>query len=271
MLFLFMLIVSCRKDNKVEYINNYLHLSHTRTDANPDMDSIVETIDYSKFDMLWLGGDLASVTSIDDGTMIYVDSIFDLGNSNTLWSLGNHDYGDMNRIETFTNRPPFYAAHKDGITFIVLDTQESASSIIGLQKDLFESVVDTIEESSHLVLLHHKLIWMYGNADLEPQADTISNGILGDCSYCINPNNFYPDIYPKLLDIKQKGIDVICIAGDIGKKESEFEYLTPEGIYFLASGVKAGELDNKALLFTHDVTNKSLYWEYKLTSDLDAQ
>jgi len=88
-------------------IKKYIHISHTRTAANPNMDSLVEHIEYKKFDMVWLGGDMANLTSQDDETMYHIDSILDLSNLNTLWSLGNHDYSDLDRIQSFTNRPPF--------------------------------------------------------------------------------------------------------------------------------------------------------------------
>jgi len=272
-LLLMVFLGSCTKDEVIEpppvpQIKNYIHIAHTRTNSNPLMDSIIESINYGKFDMLWLGGDLANLTSKDDYTMQHVDSVFHLGNRNTLWSLGNHDYSDLTRIRKFTNRPLYYSFYKDGITFIVLDTQDSLSNIIGAQKKIFESVVDTIQKSSHLIILHHKLIWMYGNTFLEPQISSVSNGELGSCFYCINPNNFYTDIYPKLLEVKQKGIEVICIAGDIGFKVKDFEYTTSDGIYFLASGIYSGTKSNKALLFHHDITNKKLTWEYKLIKNL---
>jgi hypothetical protein len=233
------------------------------------MDSLVENIDFTKFDMLWLGGDLATLTSQDDSTMQHIDSIFDLDNPNTLWSLGNHDYTDLERIQHYTNRPPFYSSYKNGITFIVIDTQDSLSNIIGEQKVFFDNIVDTIQKSSFLIILHHKLIWMYKNTDLEPQISSISNAGLGTCFYCINPNNFYLDIYPNLLKVKERGIEVLCVGGDIGFKRKEFEYTTPEGINFLASGIHFGKNDNKSLIFHHDVINKQLTWEYTLITDLE--
>lgn len=270
-LFTFFLF-SCKKEDviviPVSESKSYLHLSHTRTNSNPSMDSVVEKVDFRKFDMLWLGGDLAHLTSADDATMTHVDSIFDIGNINTLWALGNHDYTDLNRVEEYTNRPPYYSMNQDGITFIILDTQDSLSNIIGAQKDFLLGVLDTIQESTHLVILHHKLIWMYGNAYLEPQISSISNGGLGSCFYCINPNNFNSEIYPKLVEIKQRGIEVLCIGGDIGFKVTEFEYQTSEGIYFLASGITNNEKNNKALLFQHDLTTNSLTWSFKLLTEL---
>lgn len=276
LVFVFMLFSSfssCEKEEIIKPINtsstrNYLFISHTRTDSNPKMDSIIEKVDYKKFDMLWLGGDLANLTSLDDFTMSHIDSIFDIGNENTLWALGNHDYSDLKRVQAFTFRQSFYSFFKNGITFIVFDTQDNFSSILGQQKELFDSVLDTIQLSSHLVILHHKLLWMYNNPSLYPQISSVSNGEFGECFYCLNENNFYTDIYPKLLEVSKKGIQVICIGGDIGIKVKEFEFTTPEGIHFLASGISAGAIDNKGLVFFHDITNKKITWEFRLIYDL---
>lgn len=249
-------------------IKKYLHLSHTRTNSNPKMDSLVERIDFNKFDMLWLGGDLAHLTSADDNTMTHIDSIFNVGEKKTLWALGNHDYTNLNRIKQFTNRLPYYSINENNITLVVLDTQDSLSNIVGVQKEFLFRVLDTIKESTHLFILHHKLIWMYNNSQLEHQTSSISNARIGGCFYCINPNNFNSEIYPKLVEIRKKGVKVFCIAGDIGFKAKEFEYLTPEGIYFLASGISSNKKNNKALLFSHDVINDSLTWKFELITDL---
>lgn len=272
LIILLMAVVSCEKVNSItpteEKVFSYLHISHTRTDANPNMVSNIEEINYEKFDMLLLGGDLATLTSINDETISHVDSVFNLGSPNTLWALGNHDYSNLDRVNKFTKRQAFYSIHKNGLTFIVLDTQDSLTNIVGLQRELFNSIVDTINESSHLILLHHKLFWMFGNQYLQPQIENVSNAPLGDCFYCINPNNFYSEIYPKLVEVKERGIEVICIGGDIGFKDKEFEYITDEGIYFLASGCKWTDSDNKALLLKHDLEKNKLQWEFKLLSEL---
>jgi hypothetical protein len=246
----------------------YLHIAHTRTAANPSMDPLVENIDYSYYDMLWLGGDMAVSSSLDDMTMDHLDSILDVGNENTLWALGNHDYADLERISAYTHRPAYYAYYRDKLTFLVLDTQDSLSNIIDEQLELFTSVTDTLHTTTHLIILTHKLIWMYGDSYLQNYINSIPNGGFGDCFYCINPNNFYTDLYPKLLELEANGIEVICVAGDIGFRTNEFEYTTPEGVQFLASGIDAGKSYNQALLFKHDVVNDSLSWAFTLLSDL---
>jgi len=247
---------------------SYLHISHTRTNTNPTMLDEVENIDFSKFDMLWLGGDLANLTSLDNESMEYTNSYFDFSSPNTLWALGNHDYTNLELIEEYTERPAFYAYHSDGITFIVLDTQDSLSNIVGQQLDLFNNVMDTLETSSHVVLLSHKLFWMYNNPDLQNQIDSVSNGKYGTCFHCVNPNNFYEDIYPRLIAAKKGGIEVICIAGDVGNKSNGFSYQSDEGIIFLASGVSTLQEFNFALLFKHNIQERELTWEFKILSEL---
>ena len=248
--------------------HTYLHIAHTRTDINPTIDSIVEKVNFDKYNMLWLGGDLSKSSSIDDMSMAYIDSIFNVKNETTLWALGNHDYSSLNRIEAYTNRPPYYSYHKNGLTIVVIDTQDSLSNIIGEQERLVKTVLDTLEKSSHLILLHHKLIWMYGNEKLEPKANSISNGGLGSCFHCINPNNFYSDIYPTLVKVREKGIGVICVAGDIVFKSNKFEYETPEGIHFLASGIDSKKKNNQALIFHHDLSTGNLNWSFESIESL---
>ena len=55
-------------------------------------------IDFNRFDMLWLGGDLAPSTSSSNMTMEMINNIYNIEDRNTLWSLGNHDYTDIERI-----------------------------------------------------------------------------------------------------------------------------------------------------------------------------
>jgi len=142
------------------------------------------------------------------------------------------------------------------------------SNIIDEPLELFNSVTDTLQTKTHLVILHHKLIWMYGDSYLQTYINSIPNGGFGDCFYCINPNNFYVDLYPKLLELEAKGIEVICVAEDIGFRTNEFVYTTPEGVQYLASGIDAGKSYNQALVFRHDVVNDSLSWTFNLLSGL---
>ena len=266
---LFLTLQSCRKDNVIpDNIKTYLHIGHPRLDINPGMDSVIEAIDYLGYDMLLLGGDLAYLTSLDEPTMNHIDSIFDLGSLNTLWALGNHDYSNVELVSEYTGREPYYAYYQNGITFLVLDTQDSVSQVIGDQLNFVKSVLDTLSHSHHLVLLHHQLIWLSGDAALESVANSVSNGPLGTCSYCIHDNNFYTDVYPKLVGIRQNGTTVICIGGDIGSKAKLFEHYTEDNIVFLGSGIKAETEGNLGLVFSHNLTSGALTWEFQPVESL---
>lgn len=179
------MIWSCQKNElpPVEY--EYLHLAHTRSWTNPYMDSYSEELDYAVYDMIWLGGDMAHLSSADDATMDYLDGFFDFDQPSTLWALGNHDHSDLNRVENYTGRKAYYHHYQHGINFLVLDTQDSFSNIVGEQLELVNNVLDTIEEGTHLVILHHKLIWLYGHPEFEPKINQISNGPYGECPYCL--------------------------------------------------------------------------------------
>jgi len=259
---------SCKKAGLAEEATidpigeKYLHIAHTRNKVHPFVVSEIENIDYSKYSLLMLGGDLTEGRSSDDETMQYLDDIFDLGNETTLWTLGNHDYHHTDRIHQFTNRPNYYSYYKNNICFIVLDTQDSLCHISGSQKEFFNNVIDTIQSSSYLMVLHHKLVWMLGNSDLESAIPYVSNGQVCNGPYCLFPNNFYQDIYPKLLEVQSKGIQTFCIGGDIGIRAKQFEYTTESGIVFLASGIYYKYEGNKGLVFYHDTLNQTICYKF---------
>ena len=259
---------TAKKEPIVSPNTKILHLSHTRSDEAGKVSEKLAAIDFFSFDVLCLGGDLDLDTSADSATLQVWDDLFHLGEPSTLWALGNHDVSHRPLIGQFTGRPAFYAWTERSVTFLVLDTQADASQIIGDQLAFLQTVTDTISESKQLIVLTHKLIWMYGNSDLEDQIDQVANGELGSCDYCTNPNNFYADVYPRLLEVRNRGIGVYCIAGDIGFRTSSFEYLTPDGIHFLASGIDVNKEDNLVLLLELDDSAGLLDWQFKPLQDL---
>jgi len=249
---------------------SYLHISHSRTQANPKMDSIAELVNYCNFDMLLLGGDLAWETSMDQLTLDHVDSVYSLSDPNTLWTFGNHDIDDVPAALNRTERNSYYAYYKNGITFLVLNTQDDFSNISGGQLTLLQEVADTISSSSHLIILHHKLIWLNDNGVLQAGVDTISNGPMGatSCTYCLHENNFYSVVYPILKEVSNKGTEVICLGGDLGFHQKTYDHLTDDNILFIASGIKSSQENNIGIVFTHNMNEKELTWEYKELSEL---
>lgn len=245
-----------------------IHLAHSRISKDTAFHKSMMNINFQPYELKLLGGDLSSYTSKDRLTMDSLDKVLDFGNPNTLWSLGNHDYDDLDLVQEYTERPPFYTYNSHNITFLVLDTQDSSSNFVGAQLEMIRNVIDTISESTHLILLHHKLVWLYQNPDLNNYLESISNGRMGELFYFINPNNFYTKIYPLLLEVEKRGIDVFCIAGDIGNFAKSFYYQTPEGIDFLASGLDGENPDNKVLILKYDSKTASLNFDFVLLKDL---
>ncbi len=271
-LFALLFFFACETENPLPApepkVNTFLALGHTRTNDNSTIDQEVAQMDFDDYDLLLLPGDIAWSASRDTSILHKLDTVFGIRKESTLWGLGNHDYSNPDLVEAFTGRSSFYHYAFNKISFVVLDTEDSLSSFTQPQHDLLESVIDTLSETTHLILLHHKLNWMYGHPDLEHQINDITNGGSGDCSWCTNPNNFYEKTYPLLLKAKDKGVEVICLAGDIGKFSKSFEFLTSEGIYLIATGIEYDQSGNQALLFTYLPEFDDLHWQFKLLSEL---
>ncbi|MDX2360013.1 MAG: metallophosphoesterase [Crocinitomicaceae bacterium] len=249
-------------DEELE-VKEYICISRTRTDSSLVLPQEVINNDLLQYDLLMLGGDLALLSSEDTTTLSLLDAQFDLGAPTTLWAMGNHDYTDVPLASSYTKRPTFYTFYQDGISFMVLDTQMDSCSILGEQKQMFDNVIDTISASSHLVILHHKMIWMVDDPVLHNQIDSISNGPMGNWIFCLHPNNYLQEIYPDLVKLEQKDIDVVCIAGDIGLHVNEFEYVTPQGVTYLATGMEYSSDENKILKLTHTPDTRELTWRFE--------
>lgn len=102
----------------------------------------------------------------------------------------------------------------------------------------------------------------------EALVDSVCNGGLGSCFYCNNPNNFVADVYPRLINLRNNGIGVLCIGGDIGLKVQKYEHTTPEGIRYVATGLCSGCAVNYGLQFRWIRANESLAYKYVLLSEL---
>ena len=248
-------IISCEKntvsDNQDELINTndtsssikqYFYVGHAYKSRTRVDDRLVN-FDFSKYDQIWLGGDMCSATTEFQSTVQHLDDVFNLSSPNTHWSLGNHDSrnGNINWITEATGRPTFYATYFDGITLLVLNTNFTPWGIydtvqVNQQYNLIQQVCDTINESSHLIVLTHNVVW--GNIDGLTNVMDYANTNLSSLLFSINPNLTYIDgVYPLLVEVKRRGIEVIHISGDLGQKNSHYTYLTDNCIQFIGSGI----------------------------------
>lgn len=258
-------IISCRKVD-ANITASYIYLSHTRTASNDSIYKALYSVDFAKYDMTLLGGDLAMNSFATNMVISHLDGIFDLKNPNTLWSVGNHDKTSAKYFHTLTGKSKYHLYQRDDITFITLDSQDSLSSIVGSQKDFLFTALDTISTSS-VVLMSHKLIFMNDHPILDSKIHKVCNANKGDCYHCHNPNNFQDEVYPKLLELRNKGVQVIWVGGDLGYKKTSFEFIDEEGVVFLGNGLWYKNEDNKALVFSKK-PNEPLTYQFKPVGDL---
>jgi predicted phosphodiesterase len=259
---------------------HFLFLGHTyHWYSNNKIDKRVQNLNLKTYDVLLLGGDLCSESSRSDTSLQHINAIFDVSNPDVLWAVGNHDLenGSLAKIEKLTGRKSFYAYYRNGITFLVLNTNidktEKSSAWKNKeyrnQRNLIHAVCDSIQKSSHLIVIGHNILWK----DMDSREGKIVNlskpsALSGDSS-----KPFVHEIYPLLKQVKKKGVEVVWLAGDIGKWTKSYSFRTDDGIQFLASGINNSMLAlhperypnphrDKLLLITHSIKNRSLKWEF---------
>ena len=280
-LFILVFITACNKDDDIimpepcNTVCDYLYLGHIYEEQNR-IDLRVENAGLSKYSQIWLGGDVCSETTKEEATLDYLDSLFDLSSKNTHWSVGNHDTrnGNLNWITSHTGRDLYYSEYKDGLTFLVLNTTYSDPDDclkMEVQLELIRSVCDTISNSSHLIVLMHNVVWGFveGVADPATFANANASWIPFDC---LPPWRFESEVYPGLVKVQERGIPVICIAGDMGQTVSTYEHTSNDGVVFLGSGITSeiayheqwptfGKRDS-VMVLTHDIIGRELNWEF---------
>jgi hypothetical protein len=240
------------------------------------VDFRVEALDLSEFSGVWLGGDVCSEAMLNYTTVQYIDTLFDLGNPNTHWALGNHDArnGNWEWYEEFTGRETYYSYASHGITRIIMNSNLLPTNCEMLEEQfkIITKVCDTISESSDLVLLMHHGLWrdipnlpspgVYGQSDLRYWN-----------ANCDSVNTQFVDvIYPKLIEVKQRGVHVTCVMGDMGVSYKKFDMFSTDSIRFMGCGLYYNEPDDNILIIEKSNTNSPLRFTFhNLDSLLNTQ
>ncbi|HFA51317.1 MAG TPA: hypothetical protein ENJ95_20070 [Bacteroidetes bacterium] len=245
------------------------------------VDFRLEALDYSIYDRVWLGGDVTSEALSERSIIEYLDSLFDLSDPGNHWTLGNHCHrnGNLEWYEEVTGRRPYHAHYQDGITTVVMNTNLNPSNCEDLDRQfhMVANVCDSIQASSHLILLMHHHIWK-DVPGLPPPSFFGNGGLEHWNTNCYDADNYFSNtIYPKLLEVKARGIEVLCIMGDAGWNKGGAA-LSDDGINFLSSGINntfflpdtvafQNAPKDKVLIFEHIPDERLLRWEYQ---DLDS-
>ena len=242
---------------------NFIFVPHPRSEdqVNQSIYQGIAKIDFTKYDMIMLGGDLTYSTSKDSATLAYCDNLFNLGSPNTLWSLGNHDVQSGHRalIKEFTGRESFYSYERNGVTFIVLDTELDADGFSNTfikddQLQMVKNMCDSIAEPGFLILPHHRFMWMINNEYFKTKlTDSIAAS-----SRSMDTTNFYSDIYPLLREVKNRGIQVLVFSGD--KSKINIEYSPEDSITFYAARMADDLPDsmNNVIILNYNLQNKEI-------------
>lgn len=273
-------VCSCQHDRE-KYPDKgyyaYLFLGHTYQTGNT-IDERLLNLDIEYYDQIWLGGDMCAETTAQQETLDYLDNLFGLSRPNTHWALGNHDIrnGNIQWITEKTQRPTFYTTSFNGISLIVFNTNLGHGGVydtiqLNAQFDLIKNVCDTIQQSSHLIILSHAVAWR--NIDQVEHVIDAANAEFSYTLFRIAPDKKFADgVYPLLQQVAERGIKVINIAGDFGQKQTAFEAVTADSIYFLGSGITSeteynsqfpshGKPD-KILILYHDPEKQKITWEF---------
>lgn len=291
--FILALLHCAGEDNTTK---QYLFLGHTYqwgVKENNRIDYRLKDFDFDPYDQIWLGGDLCARTNESPATLAYLDSIFDLSSESTHWTWGNHDVqygGPWKFITDVTQRESYYSTYVNGISLVVLNTNEfhfpqyqpkaHECDVLDGQIKMLEQIADTISESSHLVILHHLVLLSNERTENKMKLNEIWNLYQPDLKVdCAGKYSFDERIYPILAKVQQKGIPVILVGGDLGQRCKAFEYQSKEGIWFLGSGINNSAVDHyipdyvtntnpdSLLIFKHDIELQKLDWEFVPLAD----
>ena len=250
--------------NEIQYF--YAGHCYQPNTAGDKVDFRLEQLNYSSYEGVWLGGDVCSEALVNYSTVEYIDDLFDLGNPETHWTLGNHDARNMNweYISDFTERKTYYAHNSNKMTYLVINTNivPTFCELMDEQYSLIMDVCDTIQESKYLVLLMHHGLW-HDVPGLPPPSEYSHSNLKYWNSNCYDVNsNFINSVYPKLLEVKNRGIEVVCIMGDVGEKTNGFEMLSDDGIWFIGNGLYHNGADNNIMIFTYNTSDYLLSWQF---------
>ena len=279
-----MLAAGCAGEPVQQEVRQLLYIGHAY-DHHAEgrrVDPRLESLDLSPFHTVILGGDVCAEAMQEYSTLAYIDSLFDLGSPRTHYTLGNHDARNENHtwLHQFTGRPTFYTTSEQGLVTIVLNTTLNPGDceLLDAQYAMLRAVCDTITEASHLLLLHHHAIALDVPGIPHPWDMANWPYIHWDANCHDADPSYMAAIYPLLLRVKARGIEVVDVSGDTGFRRKKVEAVSEDGIHYLGSGIDNSRyardpaaLDSVppdlVLIFEHQPAKRRLTWAFR---DLDS-
>lgn len=273
-----MILMSCTRESSIQKTQEdetlkYLFLGHIY-DESPIIDKRITKERLESFNQIWLGGDLTHDSAVD-WKLRYLDSVLNIKSETTQWAFGNHDIvsGRHNLLDFLGESNSYGVTYFDGITLLFFDSNyndQGDCEEVNAQTQFIKMVCDTITESSHLILMGHHVPW--GEVERVDAWSFANTSIQNRVFHCDTFQNFKQVIYPSLVDVQKKNIQVLSLAGDLGQKQSTFEYQTEDGIYFLGNGGLSTNdynaqfsnynSNDSVLIFYHKPVKRQLTWRF---------
>ena len=268
-----------------------MFIGHTYNwEQSNTIDPRLERLNFDHCDGLWLGGDMCSATTEERRVLDYLDDYLLISRRTTLWALGNHDTnkGNIHFITEKTKKPTFYSQNDNGLTFLVIDNFLDKEELYGdrtcellqQQVDLIQSVTDTIQYSSHLIMMMHMVTWGGSEPGMDTQNHANANAPWWRFT-CDDASRFHQIIYPMLRKVKERGIEVLILSGDGGANSKGYHFEAMNGIHFFISGINNSIAKDRwkdlpqfnfepdsVLLFEHRPNARTLEWKFKELNEL---
>jgi hypothetical protein len=241
----------------------------------------LEMANFSAYKHIWLGGDICGETSLKSSTIQSISDLFNLSKPGNHLTYGNHDIrnGNVEWFKEITGKDPYYAYSEDnGLTVIVLNGLISPLDCDNINKQywLIKNVVDTIQ-SGHLVFLVHTGIYSEVPGVLNPSIYGHSQFDHWRANCFDSAATYLNTIYPMLVALELKGVQVKHIMGDVGASRKTYYGISDDGVEFFGSGLNnsydeimdgTAILKDSVLLFKHVPDINYLDWEFIPVSDL---
>ncbi len=281
--FSLLLLAACKKDSK-PIPNSILFLGHIY-ESHTKIDKRIERLNLDKYEHIWLGGDVCANSDKEYSILEYINETLKVDAPQNYWTLGNHDvlFNHYDWIEKITGKKEFYTKYHKGMTVMVMNTvlKDPECSRLEAQYEMFQQLCDTIQESSHLIVLSHYVIWNHVKNMPNLWRRANANNPTWE-SRCQAKSRFEHVLYNRLVEVQKRGVQVVFISGDYGQKDKKFQFQCEEDIWFLASGLDRSNkhmpdsLQETAkdfiLLLDHSPENRTLTWNFlDLDSLLDKQ
>ena len=261
---------------------SYVFIGHPYLWGNSEkIDSRIEKMDTSEFDGIWLGGDVLSETGLYYSNFEYLDSLFNLSKPENHWTLGNHDTrnGNLEWYSEFTKRPTYYTYSVKGLTVIVMNGNISPLDCETLDKqyEMIKNVCDTISQGYLIFLIHQGItIDVPGIPSPSSYGHTALKNWMAHCED--DSSTYTKAIYPTLVALEEKGIEVMHVMGDVGANKKYFHGISDHGIDYFGSGInnsynllKEIPITNPdmVLIFKHIPKENKILWEFVEVNSLN--